>query len=462
MTATQIAAKDQAFWSHPSLRTLTAEGDPVQAVTARARALVLSATDEGWTGPPFDPFGLAAFCKIAVVPRNDIPDARTVPLEAGGLQIEFNPNRTSGRIVFSVAHEIAHTLFPDCHKRVRNREMREHMRGDDWQLEMLCNVAAAELLMPVGSFPELKEESLSIQHLMELRKKYAVSSEALLMRAVKLSSCPCAMFAASRVEAGTNDGRYQLDYMVGSGTWEFHVASGSLLPAQTVLQECTAIGFTAAGRETWHDIPSPLKVECVGVPPYPTRLYPRVVGIVTLIDGRKSESPSIKYLVGDATQPRGSGNNVIAHVVNDRAARWGAGFGLVVRKRWPQVQADFLSWAEAHRSHFQLGQIRITPADDDLLTCQLICQSGYGASRSSRLRYNALQECLDRLRMEAVERHLSVHMPRIGTGQAGGRWEIIEEMIEDALVRKGVEVTVYDLPSTNQGLAVKQGSLFSS
>ena len=40
----------------------------------------------------------------------------------------------------------------------------------------------------------------------------------------------------------------------------------------------------------------------------------------------------------------------------------------------------------------------------------------------------------------------SVHMPRIGTGHAGGSWEIIEELVLDTLVHQGVPVTVYSLP----------------
>jgi hypothetical protein len=34
-------------------------------------------------------------------------------------------------------------------------------------------------------------------------------------------------------------------------------------------------------------------------------------------------------------------------------------------------------------------------------------------------------------------------MPRIGTGGAGGRWDIVAELIDEALVRRGVDVTVY-------------------
>ena len=71
-------------------------------------------------------------------------------------RIEYNPNRPRERRRYSVAHEIAHTLFPDCAKRVRHRGSHHGKRpgSDDWQLEALCNIAAAEILMPVvGTLP---------------------------------------------------------------------------------------------------------------------------------------------------------------------------------------------------------------------------------------------------------------------------------------------------------------------
>jgi hypothetical protein len=40
----------------------------------------------------------------------------------------------------------------------------------------------------------------------------------------------------------------------------------------------------------------------------------------------------------------------------------------------------------------------------------------------------------------------SVHMPRIGTGQAGGSWPVVEEIISETLTKVGIKVLVYDLP----------------
>ena len=46
----------------------------------------------------------------------------------------------------------------------------------------------------------------------------------------------------------------------------------------------------------------------------------------------------------------------------------------------------------------------------------------------------------------AIDNNAAVHMPRIGTGEAGGAWEIVEELIREECTSHGVSVTVYDLP----------------
>ncbi len=38
----------------------------------------------------------------------------------------------------------------------------------------------------------------------------------------------------------------------------------------------------------------------------------------------------------------------------------------------------------------------------------------------------------------------TIHMPRIGCGLAGGKWEIVEDIIKDEFTKKGIDVYVYD------------------
>lgn len=46
---------------------------------------------------------------------------------------------------------------------------------------------------------------------------------------------------------------------------------------------------------------------------------------------------------------------------------------------------------------------------------------------------------------EAERLGASVHMPRIGCGLAGGKWEVVGKIIEEELVARGIPTTVYDL-----------------
>jgi hypothetical protein len=50
-------------------------------------------------------------------------------------------------------------------------------------------------------------------------------------------------------------------------------------------------------------------------------------------------------------------------------------------------------------------------------------------------------------------------MPRIGTGEAGGAWEIVSEVVEDTLCNRKVDVTVYDLPTSAERRGARQSIL---
>lgn len=442
-------------WTNQSVLRLAAKGDPVAEIVARARSVVHQAREEGWSGPPFDPIELAQRLALNVVAREDVSDARTVPVAGSRARIEFNPLRPRGRVNYSVAHEIAHTLFPDFHECIRHRVSRPNMQGDEWQLEMLCNIAAAELLMPVGSFPDLRDAGLSIDRLMHLRSEFAVSAEAILIRVARLTRSPCAVFATSAIEHSGSI-RYKIDYSIGSRSWPNRLTPGSFLPKHTTVANCTAIGFTSIGDEAWGR--KRLHVEAVGIPPYPGGTLPRVVGIVTPIADVPKQFTAIRYVTGDCLQPHGSDSQIIAHVVNDSAYRWGGGFALAVKKKYPEVQEDFLNWVGRDRSKLKLGTSRLARAGHGLWVYSMVAQRGYGPSDIPRIRYQPLVECLRRLGEIALEMDASVHMPRIGCGQAGGDWKVVEELIDDALSVRAVQVSVYDLPS---GGREAQGGLFT-
>jgi O-acetyl-ADP-ribose deacetylase (regulator of RNase III) len=436
-------------WTNTSVLGLSSD-DPVSEITARARAMALEGMDRGWRGPPFDPLALADLLGIELAANAAVRDAQTVPIGRGKVRIEFNPNRPRGRMRYSVAHELAHTLFPDVAEQVRHRNHHLEMHGDQWQLEALCNIAAAELLMPLATFASSPPDELTMHYVLDQQRKFDVSTEALVIRLVETSVEPLAAFCASPVvESSTR--QYQLDYTIGSRAWPSRIPPRLRLPRHTVVAQCTAIGYSARGSETWSDRLGLSRVEAVGIPPYPGGAAPRVVGFLSLpqADNADSARAKLDLLYGSALEPRGEGGKIVVHVVNDKTANWGGGgFASALRGRWPQVQEDFRDWAAHQRSNLRLGSVRLCRVDDDLTVASVVAQHGYGPSEKPRIRYTALRDGLRSVSKAAEVRNASIHMPRIGTGQAGGSWEVVSDIIQETLIDNGLSVTVYDLPGT--------------
>jgi O-acetyl-ADP-ribose deacetylase (regulator of RNase III) len=323
------------------------------------------------------------------------------------------------------------------------------MKGDDWQLEMLCNIAASEFLMPAGDFERGADNcDTSIEQVLKWRNQYAVSTEAILLRYAKLTSQPCSVFTAHRDEAAS--GRYVVDYAVPSRAWKSAIRSGFVLPAETAVAECTGIGFTCKSEETWAFSDGPCRIECLGVPPYPGSVYPRVMGVLHPRGRNAINAIGITYVTGDATRPRGTGHKIVAQIVNDKALTWGRGFTLAVRKKWPQAQTEYSHWALQNRTEFSLGNVHFTNPEPYITLASMVAQHGYGPSPTLRLRYAALETCLRKLGEYAEKIGANIHMPRIGTGEASGNWEVVSDIVDETLCRRGIEVTVYNLPGADQ------------
>lgn len=157
----------------------------------------------------------------------------------------------------------------------------------------------------------------------------------------------------------------------------------------------------------------------------------------------------IRYVVGDATAPDGEGNKIIVHVCNDIGG-WGRGFVLALSARWDAPERAYGRWFEGREGNdFALGAVQLVPVETDLWVANLIGQRDIypTADGTPPVRYDAIEQGLVGVAGEAVARRASVHMPRIGSGLAGGRWDEIEPLIERALSTAGVAVTVYDLPT---------------
>jgi O-acetyl-ADP-ribose deacetylase (regulator of RNase III) len=155
----------------------------------------------------------------------------------------------------------------------------------------------------------------------------------------------------------------------------------------------------------------------------------------------------IIYRTGDATQPEGPGEKIIVHVCNDTGG-WGRGFVVAISRRWPAPEREYRAWFCGEIPQpFVLGEVQLVRAAPEIMVANLIGQHGLANRQHiAPVRYEAIRLGLRRVASHARELAASVHMPRIGCGLAGGRWEEIEPIIRDELCAQGVPVTVYDLP----------------
>ena len=147
----------------------------------------------------------------------------------------------------------------------------------------------------------------------------------------------------------------------------------------------------------------------------------------------------IKYEKGDATRPiETEGNRIIIHICND-AGKWGKGFVLSLSKRWPSLRDSYLQDPKT------LGTLNVYKLEDNIFVANLIAQHGiYVRNGIPPIRYEALETCLTELNDFILKNipNPSIHAPRLGCGLAGGKWDIIQQILLHTLT---CPIFIYDL-----------------
>ncbi|PQJ79025.1 macro domain-containing protein [Polaribacter porphyrae] len=153
----------------------------------------------------------------------------------------------------------------------------------------------------------------------------------------------------------------------------------------------------------------------------------------------------ITYLEGDATTPKTKGNKIIVHICND-VGGWGKGFVLAISNKWKAPEKSYREWYKNRlQNDFSLGAIQIVKVDEDVFIGNMIAQQGLKSKNNiAPIRYEAVKECLRKIAVQANNLEASIHMPRIGCGLAGGKWEEIEFIISEILLNEKLDVFVYD------------------
>lgn len=142
------------------------------------------------TGPPFDPFDYAHILGVAVEYDNIEAEGVFIDHPKDGARIvlkkqEGEVNRFKlRRLNFTLAHEIGHFVI---RKTLKDLVPASALTTEDVEEELLCNIFAAELLMPsVVIREDLENFGLDPETLLTLSERYAVSLQSLLCCVTRL------------------------------------------------------------------------------------------------------------------------------------------------------------------------------------------------------------------------------------------------------------------------------------
>lgn len=261
----------QKSWRHKSVRALmkkSGDVDPEVIIRQEAQRIVMWAKQRGWYGPPFDPLQLASLRGIKAKATQHLfsAEAQLTPLPGRQLLLEFNPDRAEGRRNFSICHEVAHTLFDDCYEIVHQRRAAPKRTGPEDEVEYLCQVGAAEFLMPAEDFAgDLLKRAFSLRSVLSLVDRYRASREAVLRRMVGLAKQPCAVVflserlsplekAASRQKSLLDDApcpKMRILYGVANSSFETYLPIHKSVPPESCVCVANDVDAVVSQRERW-------------------------------------------------------------------------------------------------------------------------------------------------------------------------------------------------------------------
>ncbi len=140
-------------------------------------------------GPPFDPWEVARRLHIEVSEETMAIDGYVERRADETFAIHLRHGVSLARKRFTLCHEIAHTFFFDI---LEDRRRYRQAGQDDPEEESLCDIAAAEMLMPYGSFSHdlaaaKLGEGLTPSDVLRLMRRYQVSLAAVAARITWIS-----------------------------------------------------------------------------------------------------------------------------------------------------------------------------------------------------------------------------------------------------------------------------------
>ena len=145
----------------------------------------------------------------------------------------------------------------------------------------------------------------------------------------------------------------------------------------------------------------------------------------------------IEYIKGDILENLPDYPIIICQVVNSER-KMGRGFALALMTKWPIVREEYI------KSECRLGTCGFISVSTTTIVVNMVAQHGLKSVNNKRpLKYHHLAGCMDRVGSVAKAGKKEIFTVKFGSDLAGGRWEFIEELIQDIWLDNGLKVTIF-------------------
>jgi len=191
----------------------------------------------------------------------------------GKVYIQYARGQCEERVRFTICHELAHTLFPDCYKRERKRSQAEK---DEREFENLCHIGGSEFLFPIDEFSsDLGSDKIHASRIKELASRYNASVDATSQRIVHLQDHPaCVVFARYKEPTGKAITSLAVQYAVPNPRFPHKIHPGLRINSKSVANIAYAKKEpVSSSKENWYIAGSwgRFRVEAVPLPKFESK-----------------------------------------------------------------------------------------------------------------------------------------------------------------------------------------------
>ncbi len=141
-----------------------------------------------------------------------------------------------------------------------------------------------------------------------------------------------------------------------------------------------------------------------------------------------------------------STDKIIVHGVNCLGVM-GAGVALSLKLKYPELEPNYKAYCKTWEgdSPNLLGEVFPFLANDGILILNMFTQAKVSSHGDKMVSYDALYDGFIKVSEFCVNNDVSsISIPKIGAGLGGGRWSIIEKIIEET-VDPSITVNVWVL-----------------